>query len=670
LIVALGIDTGGTYTDAVLVDHETGEVLFAAKSLTTYDDLSRGIDSAVEGVFCQAGAPQAEEVKLVGLSTTLATNAIVEGRGGRVCLILIGYDPGLIDEYGLKEELVTRDVVHLAGGHDFQGEEAVPLDLGGLEKAVLGRREGVDAFGVSAYFGVRNPDHELRAKALIEKLTGKPVTCGHELTSRLDSIRRATTVALNASLVPLIKELISTVGLVLSRRSISGQLMVVKGDGSLVDAAWAAARPIETILSGPAASVVGASHLNGRTGKKTDRLWVMDIGGTTTDIALLKEGRPRLSPEGARVGRWRTFVEAVDVRTVALGGDSLASFDPDGGLTLGPRRVIPLCQLALDRPRIIDELRRQVHRRPRLEMAAIFLTAEVRPNRDLSRWERELLGRLAQGPLSWDLLLEQEGPAAFLPQSIYHLAGQRLIALAGFTPTDALHVLGRLDLWSAEAAELAAEVIAAKLGLKPKEVAERVVEEVVTGAARELATKALMDEGLTPDWEREPTAARLLAKGLGRAPGQGLSVSLTLAHPVAAIGAPVAVYGPPAAELLKTELVLPHRAEVANAVGAVVSGVIIRHTTEVKPLDGLEIYRLRLPEKVVDFEDLEEAVRTAESEITAWLREQAAQAGAAQVKISLERKDHRVRIGPSRSEDLFLGTELNFVAVGRPSPAV
>ncbi|MEA3341443.1 MAG: hydantoinase/oxoprolinase family protein, partial [Chloroflexota bacterium] len=324
MTIALGIDTGGTYTDAVLVDHVSGEVLAGDKALTTRHDLAVGIGQAVAAVFEGNGVSPAE-VGLVALSTTLATNAIVEGRGGPVCLLLVGYDPELIRQYGFERDLVTPDVVYLRGGHDGLGDEIEPLDEVAARDAILARCDHVESFAVSGYFGVRNPAHELRVRALVEELTGPstssgqglPVTCGHELTTRLNAIRRATTTALNARLIPLLQELIGDVRRALDEWAIAAPLMVVKGDGSLVRAEWAMRRPIETILSGPAASVVGAQYLAGR-----GDVWVVDVGGTTTDIAVLHDGRPRLNPEGARVGEWQTMIEAVDVYTVGLGGDS------------------------------------------------------------------------------------------------------------------------------------------------------------------------------------------------------------------------------------------------------------------------------------------------------------------------------------------------------------
>jgi N-methylhydantoinase A/oxoprolinase/acetone carboxylase beta subunit len=219
MTVALGIDTGGTYTDAVLVEHASGEVLAGVKALTTRHDLSVGIGQAVAAVFAgQAMSPA--EVDLVALSTTLATNAIVEGQGSPVCLLLIGYDPTLIRQYGFERDLVTRDVVYLRGGHDGMGDEVEPLDEAAAREAILAWRDQVEAFAVSGYFGVRNPAHELRIRALVEELTALPVTCGHELTTRLNAVRRATTAALNARLIPLLRELIATVRCTLDEQGV------------------------------------------------------------------------------------------------------------------------------------------------------------------------------------------------------------------------------------------------------------------------------------------------------------------------------------------------------------------------------------------------------------------------------------------------------------------
>ncbi len=673
MTIALGIDTGGTYTDAALVDYSTGRVLGAAKALTTRRDLAIGIGEAIDAVFRQPAAPSPAEVDLVGLSTTLATNAIVEGQGSPVCLILIGYDPELIRQYGFADDLVTADLVYIGGGHDIHGDEAEPLDEAALRQAVLARQGRVEAFAVSGYFGVRNPAHELRARAVIEELTGLPVTCGHELTTRLNSVRRATTAALNARLVPLLRELIATLHRTLAERDIRAPLMVVRGDGSLVRAEWAMQRPIETILSGPAASVVGGWYLAGQAEATTANgpIWVVDIGGTTTDIAALRDGQPCLNPEGAQVGRWRTMVEAVDVHTVGLGGDSHVRLDGNRRLTIGPQRVVPLSLLAAQHPEVLAELRSQAAAPPRDDVAAQFLLLRRPPTRPLEEAEAAILERLARGPVSLATLVREGRFGALVLRRVESLIAERLALRAGFTPTDALHALRRLELWNAEAAVLGAQILATWSRCTADDLCRQVVGGVSNRAAMALVSKVLADEAHLPAWEAEPTAALLLDRALndghGSDPaGHGLTCALTLRHPVVAIGAPVAAYMPRVAEQLHTRLIIPPYAEVANAVGAVAGGVVLRHRVLITPLEGGKAVRLHLPDGVQDLDDVEEAVARAQQQIRPWLEALAQRAGAAQVEIEMTREDREVLVKAGWGDRLYLGTELTFVAAGRP----
>jgi N-methylhydantoinase A/oxoprolinase/acetone carboxylase beta subunit len=662
MTIALGIDTGGTYTDAVLVDHASGKVLVGAKALTTRHDLSVGIGQAVAAVFGQAVSPT--EVGLVALSTTLATNAIVEGQGSPVCLLLIGYDPALIRQYGFERDLVTRDVVYLRGGHDGMGNEVEPLDEAAAREAILAWRDQVEGFAVSGYFGVRNPAHELRVRALVEELTALPVTCGHELTTRLNAVRRATTTALNARLISLLRELIATVRRTLDEQGIVGPLMVVKGDGSLVRSEWAMRRPIETILSGPAASVVGAWHLAGRRD-----VWVVDVGGTTTDIAALNDGRPRLNPEGAQVGEWRTMVEAVDVHTVGLGGDSHVYLNSEGRLVIGPRRVVPLCLLASEHPGMVGELQRQAGARQRESLAGQFVLTQRRATHALSDRDRDLMRHLAAGPQPLSFLVKKLHYGALIMRQIENLEARGLVLRAGFTPTDALHVLGCFERWDAEASWLGAELLAAQTDLSPEAFCERVVADVSNRVTTELISKVLSDEATLPDWEREPSAAALLARALGNASGSDLDCQLRLRQPVVAVGAPVEAYLPRVARQLRTELVIPGHAEVANAVGAVAGGVVQQLRVMIRPLDADQRFRIYLPDGVRDFATVEESVAYAHQVVPTRLKALARQAGAEQIEVQTTRVDRNVPVAAGWEQHIYLGTELTFTAVGRPSPA-
>ena len=397
--IALGIDTGGTYTDAVLVNHDDGTVLAGAKALTTRHNLAEGIAAALTALLQSPAAREISphDIGLASISTTLATNTLAEGHSGAVTLFLIGYDEGLMKQYGFSGQLSTDDIVYIQGGHNDRGEEVAPLDLALVASEVEKRMGKTEAFAVSGYFSVRNPAHELQVRDLIAKHSDCPVSCGHQLSSRLNAVRRATTTALNAHLILPLGDLIRSVRQTLTEMGIAAPLMVVKGDGSLIRADIALERPIETILSGPAASVVGAWHLAGRR-----NVWVVDVGGTTTDIAALSDGAPRLSREGAQVAGWRTMVEAIDVHTTGLGGDSHVRADSDGELLIGPRRVIPISLLASQYPEVTAELKAQqaMPGRKHLADAAQFLAKARNPGYTLSTDETELLATLAVGPQS------------------------------------------------------------------------------------------------------------------------------------------------------------------------------------------------------------------------------------------------------------------------------
>lgn len=678
MTVALGIDTGGTYTDAVLIDHESGEVFADAKALTTPQDLSIGIREAITSVFNgHQHRISTSEIELVGLSTTLATNSIVEGQGSPVCLLLLGYDPELIRKYGFEPNLATQNVIHIPGGHNADGDEVESLDETAAEEAILAQRDHVDAFAISGYFGVRNPSHELRVRALVEKHTTQadglamPVTCGHELTTHLDSIRRATTAALNARLIPLLRELISTVRHTLDDLGISAPLMIVKGDGSLVRIEWALRRPIETILSGPAASVVGAWHLAGRRD-----VWVVDVGGTTTDIAMLQGGQPRLNPEGAQVGKWQTMVEAVDIHTVGLGGDSQVHLNgghpsSPGQISSGPRRVIPLCLLAAQHPQIVKELRRQAMKKPTSNMAGQFVLTQRQALHTLSEKDAELLQLLTAGPQSLLALASDQRYKIALLYQIESLVTRRLVVQSGFTPTDALHVLGHFSRWNSEASKLGADMLATQMGLTSEEFCRQVISGVSDRIAAELVSKVLANETTFPNWEREPAAVALLTRALDGSHCLELDCRLTLKQPVIAIGAPVEAYLPRTSELLHTELVIPHHAGVANALGAVAGGVVQRVRVLIKYIEDLEraIFRVYLPDGNRDFDDLEQAVTHAQSVMPPRLEASAQEAGAEHVEINMERHDQWVSTGRDTVEDLYLSSELMFTAIGRPGLA-
>jgi N-methylhydantoinase A/oxoprolinase/acetone carboxylase beta subunit len=584
----LGIDTGGTYTDAVLFSPEEG-VKARAKSLTTRHDLSEGIKGAVQAVLDATGTDPAA-IRLASLSTTLATNALVEGQGGRVGLIMIGFGPQDLERDGLKAALGSDPVVFLPGGHNVHGHES-PLDLGPLEEALETLTGSVTAFAIAGYFAVRNPAHELRVRDLLRERTHLPVTCSHELSSKLGGPRRALTTLLNARLVSMIDRLIGSSEDFLAQHGISAPLMVVRGDGALISAAEARLRPIETILSGPAASLVGARFLTG-----LDDAVVSDIGGTTTDVAILDQGRPRLDEEGAVVGGYRTMVQAVAMRTYGLGGDSEVHVDArglQGALTLGPRRVLPLSLVAhLHGAEIIEALDRQLKAVHDGRHDGRFAIRSGLPDRFASGLlpaDEALYARIGATPAALnDLLLSSMQKA-----SLDRLVSRGLVHICGVTPSDAMHVLGRQGQWNVAAARLGLELGARTkdgagkpIAASAEEFAAKIEARMTRQSAEVILQAALSEDGIEGV---NPALSVPIDRALGRKSGV-VRFALSLDRPLIGLGASAHVYYPDIAGMLDVESVIPADAGVANAIGAVageISQTVV--VTVISPEEGVYI---------------------------------------------------------------------------------
>jgi N-methylhydantoinase A/oxoprolinase/acetone carboxylase beta subunit len=665
--VLLGIDTGGTYTDAVLYDDARG-VIASAKALTTKHDLSSGIRQALEAVL-KPGHP---EISLVSLSTTLATNAIVEGHGSPICLLLLGYPADALELAGLGKALGSDPVVFINGGHLISGDQQMPLDLDAARRAILENAPKVAAFAVSGYFSVHNPAHELAVRELIHQLCGLPVTCGHELTSHLHAPRRALTAALNARLIPFLQQLILSVKAILTEKDILAPLMVVKGDGSLVEAQVALERPVETILSGPAASVVGARHLSGE-----GDVLVADMGGTTTDIALLEGGKPELSKDGAIVGGWHTMVEAIAVHTSGLGGDSEVWLDEKEGLVVGPQRVVPLSLLAFQHPECLETLRQQaVNGKPAPFNGRFVLHQRPldRSEASLDTDEREVWDRLASGPLAVDTLFTDKTKGLWWQRALKRLTDRGLVILSAFTPTDAAHVLGYQATWPAEAAKLGAELWVRRTS-QPRSVddqamnsfCQNVIHQVTIQLGRALLAAALSLDNEINLSRPSPIFRLFIDRALRDVRPEGLvDVALTLKRPLVAVGAPVETYFPHVAERLHTRLVTPPYAEVANAVGAVVGSVMQTVRATIRKLPDEQGYRIHLPEGVQDFPELEEAVSFTTQEVAKLAEGQALRAGASNPQVQVRRHDQVYCREDHAGEEIYLGTEVTAIAVGRP----
>ena len=672
--LSLGIDTGGTCTDAVLVD-ETQQLVRTAKALTSHGELRLGLADAVGQVL--AGVDP-ECVKLVSLSTTLATNALVEGRGRSVGLVLIGFSEDWLLRARLGEALGADPVLFIEGGHDAAGHALSPLDHAQLLAQATPVASKVEAWAVSSVFAVRNPEHELQAAAALAGICGQPVSLGHRLTAGLDAPRRALTALLNARLIPALVELLDAAESLLDDEGVRAPLMVVKGDGTLVSAGVARQLPVETILSGPAASVIAARVLS-----DVDAAVVVDIGGTTSDIALLQNGRPRLDPQGAQVGGWRTMVQAVEVISIGLGGDSELGLDDDGALKVGPSRTIPLSLLAVREPKVCDVLARQLERGWVTSHDGQFVEAvERRGQQPGSAQQRDLLERIGGGVVSLESLF-CEGTEA-LAMARLETAG--FVRRSGFTPSDACHVLGQQDTWDTRAAQLGAQLfvrttqntggrLAKNLAINEASKATEQLAVAVKHAV-EIATAAAVARsalGLDPatsrrDAERATWLDELLSETASKQGNAGsgapeLAVIPTLQVPLIGLGASAYLYHPGAAQRLGSRSIVPEAAGVANALGAVAGVVRQARVISLQPGGGTDVVVL-LPDGPKQLPDLESAAALATQQASDMAIRAALEAGADDPpELSVSRDDKLIE---KEGLSVFIESQITAVATGRP----
>ncbi len=340
--VAIGIDTGGTNTDAAVVDIINRRVLSHAKAPTTYCDYAIGIEQALAAL-----PPRLLRRAIrVGVSTTLATNAISTGHGEPAGLILLGY-PAMTEQQVPFEPRAT-----VPGAMSIAGEPLEPLDEPALLAAArrMIEQHAVTALAVSGYASIMNPAHEQRAGQVLHEATGLPIVQAHHLSMRLGAAERAVTAGWNARLLADISRLLSAVERTCERMGLNCPVVVIRADGTAMPAAAARLRPVETILSGPAASIEGGVALAGAR-----EAIVVDVGGTTTDIGLAVGAAPAIRDEVAIVGGCTLAVRAVQEYTVALGGDSYVQITGEG-IQIGPRRVVPLSVLARRDPGVVAKL--------------------------------------------------------------------------------------------------------------------------------------------------------------------------------------------------------------------------------------------------------------------------------------------------------------------------
>ena len=338
----LGLDVGGTFTDAVIIDGH--RVVSTAKRRTTKDNLMQGIGEALDAVLDSCDTSNIEQVTL---STTVVTNTIVEKKEQVVDLYVVTGPGRNVDD------IFPVSPIYLQGYTDHRGivvERTSTDGVRGIARMVQ-ERSGTDLAAVSAKFGVRNPQEELSITETLQE-TYNTISNGSLLSGSLNFPRRTISAYFNSAVTPVFTVFKKNVEDALSARNIKAPLHILKADGGSLPMEHMVSRPVETAFTGPAATVLGLSALGAIGNMHTVAL---DIGGTTTDISLWKQGKPLMTKNGVSIREYPSAVRSFAVTSVGIGGESVVRI-VDGKITVGPERVGPSAALGGHEPTLGDAL--------------------------------------------------------------------------------------------------------------------------------------------------------------------------------------------------------------------------------------------------------------------------------------------------------------------------
>ncbi|MCQ2552932.1 MAG: hydantoinase/oxoprolinase family protein [Clostridia bacterium] len=613
--IAIGIDTGGTCTDAVAYDYESQRVIAKGKTLTTREDLSIGISKALDAL------PQEliQSAAIVSLSTTLATNACVENKGGRAKLVLFGMTDELMqrlkveEQYGIKKGYVRCvDTKSAADGSHIDEPNWEEL----FEEYSQWLSD-VDYMACAELYGpTTGAPCEKKFKQFLKEKKNLDCVCADELTARIDVIQRGATALLNARLLPVVQEFIGIAVADIRKRGCDAPIMVVRSDGRLMSTDATKLKPVETILSGPAASI-----LAGKAFTDKGNYMVVDMGGTTTDVSMVQNKETLTAKEGISIGGWKTSVDGVFVDTFALGGDSTIRFIK-GELTIDNRRCVSMCNAATRWPFIKDQLKELFKAGYWGKFHMYECLYLVRMPKDLSRYdeqERILIDILKDGPGTLHYLKEHRGLDLYILDT-KRLEDEGVIIRFGLTPTDFMHIKGDYTEFDAEASMLAAKC-ALFSALKPfedadamalaDEVYDAVECKMYSNLVRILVTQdhsRALKNGLSKELEHIIKDSWKVFKGEKRLAISSFKTDMVLLG----MGAPTHVFLPKVAEALGTTCILPENAEIGNAIGAVMSEPYVKSSVTITQWDegGLS-YLVHTPDGSFKYQNLGEATKLA-----------------------------------------------------------
>ena len=667
-LVVIGIDTGGTFTDAVAFDARERRVLAKGKARTTKSDLSIGILEALG----ELPDRYVRRACRVSLSTTLATNACVEEKGCRAKLVLIGTTGEVLDRIGSRAAygFHPSDVLCLDTRSSFDGSVVDEPSWDDVVRDHGAWLSDAEAIGVCERGATRNGAVcERGAREAFASAFGVPIVMANDLASNINMMERGATALLNARLLPVIDEFAASMRRALDARNVHADIGIVRSDGTLMNLSAAQSCPVETIVSGPAASVLGARGL-----AESENCLVIDMGGTTTDVSIVENGCAVVS-DRTRIGSWRTQVEGVFVETFGLGGDSRVLVK-DGSIVLAERRAEPLCVALARWPELRGDLARLAEgkRSPTLPFYEIlYLAREPKAGISYTDAERRLIDELRRAPVF-------VGDTSRI--DCYALRSERLeaegvVMRCGFTPTDAMHIVGDFSSYDVEASRLAARCLCRGVGLPESDEGVLAFARTVYGLVEkklfERISCILLRHRYPHAFEAdEGEAVRRIAADVWDHFASGESdgiveAALRTDATLVGVGAPTGIFLPRVARAIGAACVVPADADVANAVGAAMSSVGARAEAKVVPLynaSGIIGYTVHTDDRRTSTRDKGEAILLAQDGARAAAERMARRRGA-RGELEFEATVKDISSGTADGKGLYLGTDIAVTAYAK-----
>lgn len=654
--IGIGIDTGGTCTDAVVYQFEEKKILATAKTPTTHGELHIGIGNALDNL------PRMliEQAEVIALSTTLATNACVEGKGGRAKLILFGVSRENVERVGSDYGLAIDDnIIFIDCKTRPSGVVVSEPDWDDFSGHIHEWLDDADAVGVVEMYAAKSGgNHEKRAAEIIAKEIGIPVVCGYSLFSENNIVKRGATALLNTRLLFVINTFLEAVKKALQERNIKAPFVIVRSDGSLMTGGFTANRPVETLLCGPVASVMGATELTNE-----ENSLVVDIGGTTTDVAFVKDGTPQRAENGIRIGNWNTFVQGLFVDTFGLGGDSGIIVDnTDNSIAVEDSKVMPFCMAAEYYPSIKKILEREDRSKSRLNSPQKNIYVRLRDIANNSYYtdvEKELAA-LFKEPASLEMVKAVTGETV-LEHHLTRLVEEGVLIRCGVTPTDAMHLKGDFTQYDVSAAELGLSIMARIVGISTVELADKIYDAFKHKLYCNLSRILIEDEN--PDIRNDGLCEQMKTIIDRSYEKSNQTVTIGTTYTLVGVGAPTGVFLPDVAKMLGSKAVMSEYSSVANALGAVVGKVSADSKMRIQYMQDDDTYIVSGNGERIVCETIKQAKEIANSIVREKVIEEAVQRGANPDSVEISTKEDE-RIIDTEFGSLYMGCTIIATASG------